>query len=364
MKYIFSICFCLLLSLGAQAQVMWPGDANNSGKVNAVDLLFVGLAYNAKGPARSNASTQWQGQNFTPWSQFFPNGLNYAYADGNGDGEIDDDDLDDAIERNFGLEHGTIKGDGFVRGQKGQAPQLKLSTTQNIVAPGATIEIDLVLGDATQNVSTFYGIAVQMAYTSRLVRSSNFEDENSPWFEGQGEDTEDFYISNAATGLAELAITRKNQQSISGFGRMGKIKLVIEDIIVGKPVDTLRITIDSVLLVNQNFQSRAVAHDTLVLYVTSNPELVGTQEIQHNSRHINIYPNPSTGDFWVKSPLVVQQWELFDPLGRAVPIRVHADLEGQWKIQPQHQVSGIYQLRGRSAQGLMSKSIVLTSNSN
>jgi hypothetical protein len=337
---------------------MWPGDANNNGKVNAVDLLFVGLGYNAKGPLRPNASTRWEVQNFNVWSQSFPNGLNYAFADGNGDGEIDDKDNKDVIEVNFGLTHGSLRPNGFVKGQKGSAPQLKLSTTQRVVAPGSTIFVDLDLGDAAHPLD-FYGIAVQMGYTSRLVRSSEFEDEVTPWFEATGEDTKDLYATPGNNGQAELAITRIDQQAIKGFGRMGKIKLVIEDIIVGRPVDTLRITIDSVLLIDKNLKSTAVAHDTLLIFVTKNPALVGTKELRQDPSLLQISPNPSNGDFWIKTPLGIKHWEVYDPLGRLISVHTQAQGIGQWKIHTGAQVPGVYLLRGTGEQGFVSKSILL-----
>lgn len=359
MKYIFSIFICLMLGFSTQAQVMWPGDANNSGKVNAVDLLFVGLAYNAKGPARSNANTNWQAQNFTAWSQFFSNGLNYAYADGNGDGEIDEKDSKDVIEPNFGLTHGVVRGDGFAKGIKGQAPQLKLSTAQNIIAPGSTILVDVNLGDASKPVD-FYGLALQMGYTSRLVRQTSFEDEAAPWFEGTGEDSKDLYVDPGNTGQAELAITRVNQKVATGFGRMGKIKLVIEDIIVGRPVDTLRITIDSVLLVNQNFKSTAIAHDTLVIFVTNNPKLVGVKNLQQDPELVKISPNPSRGKFWVETPLDIQHWALYDQLGRVIPIRLQQHRPGQWSIDGGNNPPGVYLLKGNGETGFVNKSLILT----
>lgn len=359
MKYILSIFFCLLLGHKAQAQVMWPGDANNSGKVNAVDLLFVGLAYKSTGPARANASTKFEAQPFSPWASSFPNGLNFAYADGNGDGEIDEDDNKDAIEANFGLTHGVVQPDGFAKGKKGEAPQLRLSTAQRIVAPGATILVDLNLGDASQPVN-FYGMAVQMGYTNRLVRQTDFEDEITPWFEAAGEDGKDLYVDPGNTGQAELAITRTNQKAVSGFGRMGKIKLVIEDIIVGRPVDTLLITIDSVLMVDQNFKSTAIAHDTLMIFITKDPKLVGVKNLARDPALLKISPNPSQGRFIVETPLNIQHWVLYDPLGRVVPIQLQQLSPGSWSINPGNNSPGVYLLRGRGEQGFVSKSIILT----
>jgi hypothetical protein len=359
MKYIFSFFFCLLLGLEAQAQLIWPGDANNNGKVNAVDVLFVGLGYNAKGPNRTNASTKWEAQPLSPWTSSFPNGLNYAYADGNGDGEINDKDIKEVIEVNFGLTHGPLKPDGFAKGQKGIAPQLRLSTAQRIVAPGETVEVNLDLGNADKPVN-FYGIAFQMGYSNSLVRQTDLEDDVSPWFETNDDDTEMFFVDPGNTGKAEFAFTLTNQQVATGFGRIGKVKLVIEDIIVGRPVDTLRITIDSVLLIDQNFKSTAIAHDTLLVFVTKDPTLVGTKDLRQNPALIKISPNPNPGNFTVETQLNIQFWELYDPLGRLVSIQSQQQKLGSWSIHAGDHPPGVYLLRGFGPQGFVCKSLIVT----
>lgn len=359
MKYIFSFLFCLLLGWETQAQLIWPGDANNNGKVNAVDVLFVGLGYNTTGPKRTNASTTWEAQPLSPWASSFPNGLNYAYADGNGDGEINDKDTEDAIEVNFGLTHGLLKPDGFAKGKKGTAPQLKLSTSQRIVAPGETLDINLDLGSADKPVN-FYGIAVQLGYSNSLVRQTDFDDDFQPWFEAPGEDTKELFVDPGNTGQAELAITRTDQQVATGFGRIGKVKLVIEDIIVGRPVDTLRITIDSVLLIDQNFKSTAIAHDTLLVFVTKDPTLVATKELRYNPALLKISPNPNPGNFKVETKLNIQFWELYDPLGRAVSIQSQQLKFGSWSIHAGGLPTGVYLLRGFGPQGFVCKSLIVT----
>ena len=60
--------------------VVWPGDTNNDGIVNQVDVLPLGLFWASTGPARSDASMTWIGQPASPWTP-----ENSTYADANGD---------------------------------------------------------------------------------------------------------------------------------------------------------------------------------------------------------------------------------------------------------------------------------------
>ena len=82
---------------------MWPGDANNNGITNGVDLLYIGAGYNETGPIRSNASTLWQEQVIDSlWAaDYADNAVNLAHGDCNGDGVINNDDLVMAIRANY-----------------------------------------------------------------------------------------------------------------------------------------------------------------------------------------------------------------------------------------------------------------------
>jgi hypothetical protein len=105
------IATLLLTSAGLSGQVMYPGDVNNSGQANTLDVLFLGLSWGSTGPERMSPTTAWMPQSVAPnqWAQEFSNGINYAYADCNGDGVIDQADLEEGIEANFLLEHGGIR---------------------------------------------------------------------------------------------------------------------------------------------------------------------------------------------------------------------------------------------------------------
>ncbi|MDV7397617.1 hypothetical protein RZS08_39820, partial [Arthrospira platensis SPKY1] len=56
----------LLTSAGLSAQVMYPGDVNNSGQANAIDVLYLGLAFGSEGPERMSPTTAWMPQSIAP----------------------------------------------------------------------------------------------------------------------------------------------------------------------------------------------------------------------------------------------------------------------------------------------------------
>jgi len=100
MNYIFTssawiLLFVLLVSpLSAQEAMVWPGDASDNGVVDEADLIFWAHTYGVKRFERPNASTNWVGQPMGPvWPDTFPNGMNFAYADMDGDGRVASRDL-------------------------------------------------------------------------------------------------------------------------------------------------------------------------------------------------------------------------------------------------------------------------------
>ena len=99
MKHITILLLCLLCLQGVQSQnIIWPGDINNNGVVNEVDMLFWGIAYGQTGPSRMPMDSTFIGYPFDSlWAQSFPMGPNYAYADANGDGVVNNLDLQQSI---------------------------------------------------------------------------------------------------------------------------------------------------------------------------------------------------------------------------------------------------------------------------
>lgn len=81
---------------------VWPGDTDDNGMVNQVDMLPIGLSWGKHGFARDITMypnrTKWEAQKSRPWSNPWSNypwpyDERYAYADANGDSLINGDDV-------------------------------------------------------------------------------------------------------------------------------------------------------------------------------------------------------------------------------------------------------------------------------
>jgi hypothetical protein len=82
---------------------VYPGDANNDGIVDSRDVLPIGQYYGSTGPARQNSSLSWTSQQvLSSWS---PSAA--AYADCDGNGKVDENDVLGIIQNWFLQKNGT-----------------------------------------------------------------------------------------------------------------------------------------------------------------------------------------------------------------------------------------------------------------
>ncbi|NIP42907.1 MAG: T9SS type A sorting domain-containing protein [candidate division Zixibacteria bacterium] len=78
---------------------VYPGDANNDGVVNELDVLPIGIYWGFSGEPRHSEAELWGRQAAKSWTP-----ARASYADCNGDGVVNDDDLA-LIETNWGMSH-------------------------------------------------------------------------------------------------------------------------------------------------------------------------------------------------------------------------------------------------------------------
>lgn len=371
-RQLFLLIFSCTTSFSS-AQTVWPGDVNNNGVVNSVDMLYIGLAFGAKGPERATESTEWSAQPIVSlWPQSLPNGINYAYADCNGDGEVDEKDIKDAVEANFGRTHGTVLADGFTTGTAGIDPPLSLQPSVNIAAPGTTVGIHMSLGTAEQPVEEFYGLSLFFSYDSDLVNNDDddntkdemeFEEAENSWINPPNRDkAEILLITKAQTGKGELAITRTDGLPItSGFGQVGRFSVVIEDIIVGLEVDTFRMRVDSLKLIDGSLRTRSIVPDSALIYITRDSNLVISKVMDRQQPPtVEIFPNPAGGAFTVISNgTAIERIRLYDLMGQ--PLEV---FEKKWNSHEVHLTpgrrypAGHYLIQVITKERILSKTII------
>ncbi|GJM33130.1 MAG: hypothetical protein DHS20C18_21310 [Saprospiraceae bacterium] len=258
----YVLFFFLGLTQTLQGQMVWPGDINNSGKVTGTDLLYWGVAYNAVGPQRPNASSTWQAQPMgTAWGQTLPNGLNYAYVDADGNGKISDADMTNGIEENFHQIHGFVAPDNFPgEGIWGINPLLSLNTPVDQVTPGTQIDFEVRLGTNALPVSNFYGIVFTINYSSQLIQGTpTFEKAPNWWISPAAGSARFMTHHNADEGTLEVAITRINQTNISGSGVIGTFSVTIANINASNLPAQLEVILDDMMVVDNQMNVTRLA---------------------------------------------------------------------------------------------------------
>jgi hypothetical protein len=283
---------------------VWPGDTNDDGIANNIDLLFLGLSYNAPTFPRSIVSNEWlpfqatDDVNYLSYSQLDSaitvnttesQLLNIKHIDCNGDGLVSAMDTT-AIVLNYGNTHG--KND---EQQGDDNPILSLVAQTESVAPGDELIIDVVL-NAPQGLVDVYGIAFTAHYANFYgglpifyPDSTTLNFENG--FIAQGQENALKLIRNfPADYKIDAAFTRTNYTSIAGSGKIGEIKLVIEENIAGKMDGVIPYIIGLSGAVKCNALGQ---FQTLNLgQVAGNIVVSNFPSIEPDKQLIDIYPSP------------------------------------------------------------------------
>lgn len=350
------LCFSGNHSLLAQ---VWPGDVNNNGIVNNIDLLWYSLAYDETGPPRSMAQQgiQWENKTLTnPWSDDFPNGVNYAFADCDGDGKVDFEDHS-ALEVNFGKTHGTVTPDLFSSGQSGIDAPLFLEAPGGPIIEGNPIILSVNLGTESLPVDAFFGVAFTIRFDPDIFSDGfgggSFSLQNESWI---GDKNELLEISehNMDEGWVRVAVARKDQENKDGYGVIGNFFIVIEDHVVGlsQPDLETAIWLEEVKLVDEAFIETAIFADTLDLTIL-NDDVVSLEEPNQQTT-MAVFPNPVQHELSIHSDAgTISEVEIFNLHGQSVLLqRFTSDNLAAIQLPIDQLATGTYYLRLSTSEGL------------
>lgn len=336
-------------------QKVWPGDINNNGIVNNIDVLYWGFAREYSGDARVEATTDWQEQDLPEnlWDLYFPNDLNYAYADCDGDGDVDFDDLD-IIHLNFGKDHGTPIKDNYDIGNAKFDPSLSLSTQTPVVFPDDTLRINVSLGAENDSIHDFFGLAFTVEYEPDVVHEGDgnfiFKDYKDAWINGGDERKErvfTFFVHDDETSSAQVAIVRKHQNSVSGAGDIGEISIVIEDIVAQRA----KIRNTDILLVDLELESRPIAPSELEFQIDTTATKTSLED-NIRTEGISIYPNPASSSI-IQLELAdqneaIRAIQIFDAKGQIIKSDTFSHLGNQYNFNSNDLPVGLYTIKAKT----------------
>lgn len=222
----------LLLTVGgwqatySQTVTVWPGDANDNGVVNHVDLLYLGIHFGLQGPGRASISINWTGHQADKWLTPIPNRVDPAHADCNGDSTVDAIDVL-AIETNYGLDNGWVLPDSSSLSNVLTNPPLGFALPSSPLLAGTQDTIPFTLGSAGIPVDSLLGFSATLTYDTSLVDTAYVYFGDS-WLGTPGVDL--LTLESYSPGALEVAATRTDRTDVlNKRGGIGGVVVVMDD---------------------------------------------------------------------------------------------------------------------------------------
>ena len=265
-------------------ECVWPGDANGDGQANGLDLLTLGQTYGESGIGRINPHFNWVGQPAPAWMQQLPSGVNLVHADTDGSGLIDSLDIE-GIRHNYfapladsGLSPVTATGNAFY---------LDIDTGGYL--PGDTVVIPIILGTVDSPADSVFGLSFSINFDNSQLDTSYFKvNIEDSWLGTPGQDLLTIHQLFFDDGQIDLALTRFDDQPISGYGRLGDITVVIDDLILKKEeIIHVQVNLSHTSLMDVAGNALEVAPydgEISIILSGSSPQDV--------ARLISVFPNP------------------------------------------------------------------------
>ena len=364
-------CFgsnCQVIVIGDSVQVpngsgledyVFPGDADNNGKADLNDVLSVGLGYDSSGLPRPNASNNWQGQLAFDWTGEL-NGVNYKHFDCDGDGEVDYHDVNSII-----LNGAPMPGVTLLSNPALPPVYLNLSQDTIVITDGSpselTISADLMIGNGQAPVYDLAGFTVALDYPGDLVNKPAIVDyyDNSML----GSSNELLWAANDFSNVHQLdmAFVRNDQTAKSGYGKVAKVDIIIDDIIYLRTEKFIEvpITIKSIKGIDAlgNVKDLAVKNGGAVTVVFVNNTTVGTLNPAIQDK-VNVYPSPASSEISIEmKDLHPNRLEVYDLLAQKV-FETNDVSKNILQIDVKTWTTGHYILKVYSDEGLIVKKII------
>ncbi|MFQ6040588.1 MAG: putative Ig domain-containing protein [Candidatus Poribacteria bacterium] len=190
---------------------VWPGDTDNSGRVDEVDVLPIGLHWGLTGPERPDASLEWECQPAELWTP-----EEATYADANGDGVVDQADVL-PIGVNWGRVHDVsdVASNFWLQPIKGVQP--------SIIKPIAVqrrFKEQFAVGIKVKHTRDLFGIAFAIKYT----HPSEISPLSVEAGDFLGSDVVFYYNVDKSKGTIRIGISRKHpKMGVNGSGVVAKI---------------------------------------------------------------------------------------------------------------------------------------------
>jgi len=339
---------------------VWPGDLNANGIANSIDILSLGFADQATGPARANMSVFWEPLQADDWTDTSPMlGTNFKHTDADGNGLIDD--LDRLpITLNYYQTN-----DNFVEllGNNLPGNDLFAVKVDSVATPGGSLYFDIHLGKENAQIEDIYGIGFQLELDTQYV-AAVIVDYSDSWI-GQDEEVINYYKYADQTNHTGIAITRVDGNTVSGFGKIARVEIVITDVVLGLVQDStaclpFNFDFNYVLGIDNEANDLMITAKGDALTIKHPSQLTSINEIPKNK--FDVFPNPATNLLNILSDTYnINEVALYNQLGQSISHQTFepAVQSTQIHFTPKTLPKGIYFLSIRSGPDIRIEKILI-----
>lgn len=331
---------------------IWPGDVNNNGRVDMLDLLHLGTNIGEVGTPRSETGIDWFSKSGIDWGKKI-NNVDLKHSDADGDGFITDQDLK-AIDNNYSHAHSFIP---EILPIPKDLP-LFVEPVQAVLDSGDMAEINIVLGKENVPALDINGFLFTLEYNSGLVENNsvfvNFD--NYSWLT-QGASSVQL-AKEPRSGSIDAGVSRTKGQTISGHGVVVKVGFVVRENVQGFKSDEeipMHLKLHNVYIPGPAGQ------------IYQLPDAFGMINIKTKAKRdrpltnndLVVFPNPAQSELNLYLNGYYNQLQsivLFDMAGKIIK-RIENPQHKQEKLEIHHLEPGFYVLQARTSKGVISKKV-------
>lgn len=350
---------CMGTLLAAQEFVL-PGDTNNNGLVDHYDILPTGYAFGSLGPIRPTGSLTEPQEIFEHWSEEFPNGLNFIYADSDGNGMVNILDFV-VIAQNQGLstEPTALS---FPEGIWGVDPGFRLNEGNSIDPTDGITNLELPITlESFSEEDEINGIAFTLEYNPDFVEQITF-DFSMEWINEGGNA---FQFKREEPGMIRVATTRFGHDPVIGGGNIGTVNMIIIKDLVGlleiePDTNWTFLNIRDIQAFDGDYRPVPIAKDSLSFVFEVSATASQTQDLQDNLG-TQVFPNPTTGALHIQSDYSFESIELIQLQGRSEQLYAGLPQKEFW-INLEDRAAGQYFLRIIGSYGISLMPLIINAN--
>jgi len=223
--------------------------------------------------------------------------------------------------------------------------------------------VDVYLGDSLEPVIDLNGFTFDMSLSPDIVDSSfhmTFADNswlnlNAPYLTLQ---------RRPQTGRLETAFTRTGNNSVTGFGYIGRVDFIITDVIEGGkpekyPYFTLEVDGPTAQWGNGAItQSKPISLKIPMSYAKTSPR--AEEQVLASEKDLLVYPNPAQD--WINVHLngsaIMRSVDVYDAAGRCMYQSGDVALE-KTRVSTNQWPAGLYMLHVQTDTGVLTKKIYI-----